>query len=381
VLKKFVLLSVFSLTILSSCSQLSPVSSHTFHEVEFNSKGGSLVDNHLIVHNAFIQEPYVEKTGNRLEGWYLSSDGGVTLGDQWDFDSDRVTNSFTLFASWSVNQYTITFNSNGGTNVSSITRNYGASISKPTNPTRSNYTFENWYRDSSLSESFFFSTMPAENLTLYAKWNVASSVNVNSITFTYDKIGVAIRETFQMEATVSPSNATNKSLSWTSSNTNVATVSSLGLITGKAFGTAIIRATSVNGIVQSATLTVFYNVDDKIINESESNNSRSLADSIPFNGTTIYGSNSSKSDLDYFSVYLTSGSYFTVIFAPEYSIDKPYFLIGILNSTTTLTAIYGSSEYVQYYVTVSATYYVLVAYSTDSPYSSGDGYGLFCFWF
>ncbi|NLC97225.1 MAG: InlB B-repeat-containing protein, partial [Erysipelotrichaceae bacterium] len=68
------------------------------------------------------------------------------------------------------NSYTIIFNSNGGTSVGSITKIYGESVTKPTNPTRTNYTFGEWYSNSGLTAVYTFTTMPAENITVYAKW-------------------------------------------------------------------------------------------------------------------------------------------------------------------------------------------------------------------
>ena len=80
--------------------------------------------------------------------------------------------SFTLYAKWTINQYTISFNSNGGTFVSSITQNFGTSVSQPSNPTRTGYTFNGWYSDSGLTNPYTFSTMPAYDFTLYAKWTI-----------------------------------------------------------------------------------------------------------------------------------------------------------------------------------------------------------------
>ena len=73
----------------------------------------------------------------------------------------------TVTARWSVNQYTITFDAAGGSAVSAITKNYGASVSAPTAPTRTGYTFAGWYLG---DEAYTFSTMPAENITLTARW-------------------------------------------------------------------------------------------------------------------------------------------------------------------------------------------------------------------
>lgn len=78
--------------------------------------------------------------------------------------------SFTLYAKWLVNGYTITFNSNGGTPVADLSAEFGASITAPTPPTREGYNFEGWYENSSLTgNKYVFTTMPAKNFMLYAK--------------------------------------------------------------------------------------------------------------------------------------------------------------------------------------------------------------------
>lgn len=73
----------------------------------------------------------------------------------------------TITARWSVNRYTITFDADGGSAVSAITKNYGAAVSAPTAPTKTGYTFAGWHLG---DEAYTFSTMPAESITLTARW-------------------------------------------------------------------------------------------------------------------------------------------------------------------------------------------------------------------
>lgn len=79
---------------------------------------------------------------------------------------------------------------------------------------------------------------------------------VTGITMSPTEASVAIGNTLQLTATVTPSNASNKALTWTSSNTSVATVNSSGLVTAKAVGTATITATTKDGTNMSATCAV-----------------------------------------------------------------------------------------------------------------------------
>ncbi|QVK16972.1 leucine-rich repeat protein [Mycoplasmatota bacterium] len=79
------------------------------------------------------------------------------------------------------NQYTITFDSNGGTDVSAITHDYNTQITEPDAPTKTGYTFGGWYSDSNLTTAYEFMKMPSENITLYAKWLSTEGLNYTSL--------------------------------------------------------------------------------------------------------------------------------------------------------------------------------------------------------
>ena len=63
--------------------------------------------------------------------------------------------------------YTVTFNSNGGSKVSSQSVTGGFKITKPADPTRENYNFKGWYLN---DKEFNFNTPITSNITLIAKW-------------------------------------------------------------------------------------------------------------------------------------------------------------------------------------------------------------------
>ena len=84
-------------------------------------------------------------------------------GTAWDYASDKVTDNITLYAKWAANTYTITFDTAGGSEIAPITQDYGTNIAAPADPTREGYTFIGWDRE-------IPATMPAENITLKAKW-------------------------------------------------------------------------------------------------------------------------------------------------------------------------------------------------------------------
>ena len=101
----------------------------------------------------------VSKEGHTLEGWYY------TDGDEekkFNFEADKMPmHDLTLTAKWTINQYTITFDTDGGNTIDSITLDYGTAITAPEAPTKDGYTFKEW--SPALPE-----TMPAEDMIVTA---------------------------------------------------------------------------------------------------------------------------------------------------------------------------------------------------------------------
>ena len=97
-------------------------------------------------------------------------------GTAWNYASDKVTDNITLYAKWTANTYTITFDTAGGSEIAPITQDYGTNITAPADPTREGYTFIGWDRE--IPE-----TMPAENMTVTAQWEI------NRYTITFDAAG------------------------------------------------------------------------------------------------------------------------------------------------------------------------------------------------
>ena len=108
--------------------------------------------------------------------------------------------NITVKAQWEINQYTITFDTNGGSDIAPITQDYGTEITAPDNPTRKGYTFKGW--DKEIPE-----TMPAENMTITAQWEI------NQYTITFDTNGgseiAPITQDYGTEITA-PDNPTRK---------------------------------------------------------------------------------------------------------------------------------------------------------------------------
>ena len=75
--------------------------------------------------------------------------------------------NMTIKAKWTVNQYTLTFDTNGGSTIAPITQDYGTAITAPADPTKTGYTFAGW-------TPAIPATMPAEYLTVTAQWRYNS---------------------------------------------------------------------------------------------------------------------------------------------------------------------------------------------------------------
>lgn len=95
------------------------------------------------------------KEGYTFIGWYNGE-------SEWDFETP-VTADLTLTAKWQLNQYTITFDTAGGSEVPSITQDYGTAITPPAAPTRTGYTFAGW-------DKTIPATMPAGDMAITARW-------------------------------------------------------------------------------------------------------------------------------------------------------------------------------------------------------------------
>jgi uncharacterized repeat protein (TIGR02543 family) len=185
------------------------------------------------------------KDGYSFAGWYKDE----ALTNVWSFDSDLVTESITLYAKWAPvgTTYNVTFNSNGGSSITGVSVNAGGTITKPTDPTKEGYSFAGWYKEASLTNVWdFVNDTVSENLTLYAKWTETGSgtIEVTSISLNVASYTLYLGEKTTLVATILPTNATDKNVTWVSSKSEVATVSSTGKVVAVAVGSTTIAAVS-----------------------------------------------------------------------------------------------------------------------------------------
>ena len=141
-----------------------------------------------------------DKVGYTFKGWMLSKDG--TEKDIVEFPY-VVKSELSFYPLYSINSYTISFDSNGGTPVKSITLNYGEKVSEPVVPTKEGHSFDGWYLN---GVKYEFGTMPAEDINLIAKW----TPNKYDATFYKDGVLIATVSTFFGQIPVAPTEGLEK---------------------------------------------------------------------------------------------------------------------------------------------------------------------------
>jgi uncharacterized repeat protein (TIGR02543 family) len=135
------------------------------YNISFDSAGGTPVESITQNYGTAVAVPVnPTKEGHTFKGWQPALPSTVPAENK------------THTAQWETNKYTITFDSDGGTPVNSITQDYGTAVAVPVNPTKEGHTFKGW-------QPALPSTVPAENKTHAAQWET------NKYTITFDSDG------------------------------------------------------------------------------------------------------------------------------------------------------------------------------------------------
>lgn len=169
---------------LNQPEQQQPTPTVEKYVVSFNTNGGSYIANQTIeAGNKAVRPTDPTRTGYTFDGWYSDSE----LKTVFDFDSPINTNVI-VYAKWvannseqptstpvAKNKYMVSFDTNGGSYVSAQFVESGDKAIRPTDPTKSGYTFAGWYTDSALNTNFNFDSAINTNTIVYAKWTANSS--------------------------------------------------------------------------------------------------------------------------------------------------------------------------------------------------------------
>ena len=146
------------------------------YAVTLNTNGGTINNSNVTGYTYGVGATLptdVTRTGYTFKGWY---DNENLTGSPVTAIGGAETGNKEYWAKWEINQYIITFDTNGGSEIAPITQDYGTEITVPADPTRKGYTFKGW--DKEIPE-----TMPAENITVKAQWGI------NQYTITFDTNG------------------------------------------------------------------------------------------------------------------------------------------------------------------------------------------------
>ena len=174
------------------------------YAVTLNTNGGTINSGNVTGYTYGVGATLptdVTRTGYTFKGWY---DNENLTGSPVTVIGGAETGNKEYWAKWEINQYTITFDTNGGSEITPITQDYGTEITAPDNPTRKGYTFKGWDKE-------IPKTMPAENITVKAQWEI------NQYTITFDTNGgseiAPITQDYGTEITA-PDNPTRKGYSF-----------------------------------------------------------------------------------------------------------------------------------------------------------------------
>ena len=144
---------------------LYPVWSPNSYTITFDTDGGSEIS------------PITQDCGSEITAPANPSKTGYTfVGWDKEIPTAMPAENITIKAQWKANSYTITFDTDGGSEISSITQDYGSEITAPANPSKTGYTFVGWDKE-------IPTAMLAENITIKAQWKT------NSYTITFDTDG------------------------------------------------------------------------------------------------------------------------------------------------------------------------------------------------
>lgn len=172
-------------------------------------------------------------------------------------------------------KYTITYHLDGGTNDAANPAEYDATQTITLkDPTREGYTFEGWYSDNAFQNKV--TTIAAGttgNLDFYAKWKKngvtpppADDVKVTKIKLNATSKKLLRGKTYTLKKTITPSNATNKAVTFKSSNTKIVKVTSKGVVKALKPGVATVTVTAKDGskVKASCKFTVPYKITYKL---------------------------------------------------------------------------------------------------------------------
>ena len=299
------------------------------------------------------------KEGYSFGGWFIDA----TFVQGYDFET-KVNNDYTLYAKWNVNKYTINFDTQGGTSVSSISFDFGSKLKAPEAPTRTGHEFAGWYVDQEFKTKFDWeSTMPAKNLTLYAKWEA------NKYKVIYTSLGIELPELEQLVSyntmTTEPTAPTREGYTFKG-----------WLLNGEAFDFKTI-------ITKSLTLAALWDINEYTLSFNTNGGSEIENKTYEFNESIVKPANPTKEGYSFAGWKLEDKVYeFTNAKMPAKNIEleavwtaNDYVISYNKNNTSAKGTMANTDAKYAEDVTISANAYTLVGYSFAGWNTKADGTG------
>jgi uncharacterized repeat protein (TIGR02543 family) len=177
-----IVLAILTMALVLSCALVACTKADTpdapkkEFTITFDTQGGSEVKPITIAEGATITLPRnPTKEGYIFDGWYLSDEFIEKFNA-----TQTISSNITVYAKWKEDggnqdekqSYTITFDTQGGSEVKSLVLKEGETITLPSNPTKEGSVFDGWYLDSSYTQAFDSTKRIDSNMVLYAKWKI-----------------------------------------------------------------------------------------------------------------------------------------------------------------------------------------------------------------
>lgn len=236
------------------------------YTISFNTDGGNSLESITAKEKETITLPIAVKEGYIFNGW--TNESGEIIPSIY-----VVTKDITLKATWiseTADTITIKFDTDGGSKIDDMIVVKGETLKLPQNPTKEGYKFKTWVDKN--ETPIYDEALLSEDTTLKAVWekvenkstssnNSNSSGNSQTENKTVQATGVklnttsksmTVNTTDKLVATIEPSNASDKTVTWSSDNTSVITVDKNGNIKAVGLGEANITVKTANGKTATA---------------------------------------------------------------------------------------------------------------------------------
>ena len=238
--------------------------------ISFDTDGGSKIESVQVKKNNVCKLPKDPEKEGYIFLYWVDENGKSVLKDF------TVTKDTKLTAKWAEEDaeiYIVTFDTDGGNSIPDIQVVAGEKVVLPENPVKDGYDFKMWQDEE--GKEFNVETIIEKDITLKAVWEKQKeeekpenkqeqpkpteptkpqNVEVTGISLDKSQVDLIIGNTGKLTATVTPSDATNKSVTWSSSDSSKISVDSSGNLTANGIGSATVTATASNGKTASATV-------------------------------------------------------------------------------------------------------------------------------